>query len=230
MHERVMSSKTDNSVLIRAKLRLFSSPLENAYEEFWASVGDRQKVVDFLVMLHQIMRSSVPLMECAVHQCKLLDRSDPFAPHLASYYAHHASEELNHDKWAMEDLETIGLTKAALLDLTPPAEIASLSGGQYYWVLHHHPLMLLGYLIVLEGYPPTDEKISYMRDASGLPDSAFRTLRLHGELDPTHLLELDDFLDSLPLKPKHISMIGVSMLHVIKSLADRIQTISRSSN
>ena len=37
----------------------------------------------------------------------------------------------------------------------PPAPaVAALVGAQYYWVLHHHPVALLGYIGLLEGYPP----------------------------------------------------------------------------
>ena len=37
----------------------------------------------------------------------------------------------------------------------PPPSVAGLVGSQYYWILHHHPVAFLGYVALMEGYPPT---------------------------------------------------------------------------
>src|SRR2546429_520773 len=40
----------------------------------------------------------------------------------------------------------------------PPADsTARAVGAQYYWIRHHHPVALLGYVAVLEGRPPSVE-------------------------------------------------------------------------
>ena len=35
------------------------------------------------------------------------------------------------------------------------ATAAALVGAQYYWIRHVHPVALLGYVMLLEGYPPS---------------------------------------------------------------------------
>lgn len=225
MLDQSLPLQRSNSAIIRSKLDFYAAPLQNAYEAFWADIDKPSKVVEFLIILHQIMRASVPLMECAVRRCEELRATDKLAACLGDYYAKHASEELHHDRWALADLVEAGCAAEDVLALTPSAEIASLTGAQYYWVLHHHPVMLLGYLAVLEGYPPLEDQVSKLQDASGLNAAAFRTLRLHSELDPTHRAEFDDLLDTIPLTTDQIGMIGISMLHVADCLSAKLEAL-----
>jgi hypothetical protein len=39
---------------------------------------------------------------------------------------------------------------AQTLSIRPSANVAALVGAQYYWILHHHPVALLGYMATLE--------------------------------------------------------------------------------
>ncbi len=212
-----------NSTVLKAKMSLCAGPLEAVFARLWAQDNLDEMVPSFLVLLHQIMRASVPLMECAYRRCGELRQADPVADALAPYYLRHAHEERDHVDWALEDLAAAGFEPDSVLALTPPPAIAALAGAQYYWILHHHPVMLLGYIAVLESHPPRREHVDELQQLSGLPAAAFRTLRIHGELDPTHCAELDDVLDSLPLTRQHLDMIGLSILHVAAELAAGIQ-------
>jgi hypothetical protein len=42
--------------------------------------------------------------------------------------------------------------------------------------------------------------------------AAFRTLRLHADLDPHHRNDLDDLLDSLPLTEQQRTLVGLSAI------------------
>jgi hypothetical protein len=90
--------------------------------------------------------------------------------------------------------------------------VAALAGSQYYWVLHYHPVALLGYLAFMEGSPPTPELIDDLRARTGHPHAAFRTLVKHGELDPGHSEEIDRVIDSLPLAREHETVLGLSAM------------------
>jgi hypothetical protein len=182
-------------------------------------------VPSFLVLLHQIMRASVPLMECAVRRCEELEQVDLVAKAIGTYYRHHIDEERDHDHWALEDLASAGFDPEVVLSLAPPPEVAQLAGAQYYWTRHHHPIMLLGYIAVLEANPPSNKQIDDLRDISHVPESAFRTLRMHGELDPTHSREIDETLDALPLNQAHIDMIGLSIFQTCESLAASVRAL-----
>jgi Iron-containing redox enzyme len=214
-----------NSDTVRGRIELCSPALRTVFRDLWEGQPRRELAVAFLVLLHQIMRASVPLMQCAADRCEHLKQVDQLAPLLGRYYRHHITEELNHDIWALEDLESAGCNPQTILSMTPSVEVARLVGTQYYWVQHHHPLMLLGYIAVLEAFPPADKEIDEIRDRSGLPDSTFRTLRIHGDLDPTHSAEIDETFDSLPLDQQQLEMVGLSVLHSCEALAASVRAL-----
>ena len=85
----------------------------------------------------------------------------------------------------------------------PSPSVAGLVGSQYYWIHHYHPVAFLGYVALMEGYPPTPELIDELIERSGHPREAFRTYLEHAELDPGHRDHLDRTLDSLPLEREH---------------------------
>ncbi len=211
--------------ILRAKMTLCTGPVDAVFTRLWSHEDPGTIVPAFLIMLHQIMRASVPVMEAAIRRCEELGTEDDLIGPLADYYRHHLEEERNHDVWALGDLEAAGFDPAAVLDRMPPPAVARLAGAQRYWVEHHHPVTLLGCIMVLESFPPTTEIIDRIRDDSGLPEAAFRTFRLHGQVDPHHSAELFRVVDALPLGPREIAMIGTSMMACMESLTDCIGTL-----
>jgi hypothetical protein len=97
----------------------------------------------------------------------------------------------------------------------PSAAVASLVGAQYYWILHHHPVAFLGYVGVMEGYPPTEELVETLIVRTGSPREAFRTFSEHGELDPGHRDHLDRTLDALPLSERDELVIASSAIATV---------------
>ena len=49
----------------------------------------------------------------------------------------------------------------------PSPTVAALVGAQYYWIEHVHPVGLLGYVLLLEGWPPTPETVEELRRRTG---------------------------------------------------------------
>jgi hypothetical protein len=92
----------------------------------------------------------------------------------------------------------------------PSASVAALVGAQYYWIHHHHAVAFLGYVALMEGYPPTPELIETLSARTGYPPEAFRTFDQHAELDPGHKDHLDRTLDALPLTAEQEAMIATS--------------------
>ncbi|MFL5921077.1 MAG: iron-containing redox enzyme family protein [Gaiellaceae bacterium] len=132
----------------------------------------------------------------------------------------HVDEELGHDESLLGDLELLGSTREAVLERMPSPAVASLVGVQYYWALHHHPIAVLGYIGVMEGYPPTEELVTTLAARTGFPREAFRTFSEHGELDPGHRDHLDRTLDALPLTERHEQVIGAAAIATV-ALATR---------
>jgi hypothetical protein len=162
----------------------------------------------------------VPLTEAALARARALgdDR-------LADYLAEHVDEELHHDDTLLADLEILGIEKSSVLERIPSPQVAALVGQQYYWILHFHPIAFLGYVAVMEGFPPTPELIALLIARTGFPREAFTTYLEHAELDPGHRDHLDRTLDSLPLEPWHETALGVSAIATAPGAARSLAAI-----
>lgn len=165
---------------------------------------------EYLVLQHQIIRATVPLTEAALERARELPEADPLREPLASYLDEHVDEELHHDDGLLDDLDSLGVSRADALGRFPSSKVATLVGAQYYWIHHHHPVAFLGYVALMEGYPPTPELLETLAARTGYPMEAFRTFAQHAELDPGHRDHLDRTLDALPLSDRDESAIVAS--------------------
>lgn len=156
----------------------------------------------YLMAMHHVIRASVPLMTeaAAALRRQPAARSETARANelIAAYLDRHVLEEAHHDDWALEDLERLGLAREAVLAAHPYPAAAELAGTQYYYIRHHDPAAVLGYIAQLEGYPPDERALLGAAERTGLPVTAFRTMRKHAHLDPHHRRDLDRVLDELP--------------------------------
>ncbi len=182
---------------------------------------------EYLFATHCVIRASVPLMEAAAAQARR-DLGDRVAALLADYLDEHIPEERDHDEWLLEDLELLGLPRSAILERPPPARVAALVGAQYYWIHHYHPVALLGYIALLEGYPPDPAAIEDLIERTGYPRAAFRTLLAHAELDPGHAAELDELVERLPLDDRQAALLGLSATSTASGLVGLFDDVVRS--
>jgi pyrroloquinoline quinone (PQQ) biosynthesis protein C len=199
--------------LVKASERLLGHPrIRDLYPEY-------------LFMGHCVIRASVPLMEAARERARSMAAADPVAAELADYLSEHIDEERDHDEWLLDDLAAIGLDRSAILARPPSPTVANAVGAQYYWILHYHPVALLGWIGLLEGYPPTPAMIDRLTARTGYGPEAFRTLTAHAELDPHHGDELFETVDRLPLTPEQSAAIGLnamSSVHVLAKALDEV--------
>jgi hypothetical protein len=199
--------------LAAAGRRLFTHPrIEDLYPEY-------------LFISHCVVRASVPLMEAALEGSRSMAGTDPVAARVAEYLEGHIPEEMHHDEWLLDDLEVLGVSRSTLLARPPSATVAALVGSQYYWVFHYHPVALLGYVELLEGYPPLTAEIEDLITRTGYRREAFRTLVHHARLDPDHGDELNRTLDELPLTAEQSAAMGLSAMNSVHLLARVIEEI-----
>lgn len=198
---------------LRAKMELLSVATDEAFERVLQRCHEPQVFPSVLVLLHQIMRASVPLMKRAY------DRARHGSPILADYLRCHIEEEADHDEWLRADISSACPQVLPLLDRPSPPAVAAVVGAQYYWIEHCDPVAVLGYIAVLEGFPPQDALLDDIKRRSGLPETAFRTCRKHGELDLDHRKDLDRLLDRLDLTETRYELVGCSASHTILGLA-----------
>lgn len=218
-----------HSEQLRDKLQLAIGPALAASRRFWAHARFPDLYPEFLVRTHCIIRASVPLMEAALARARAMSASDGVARELAAYFAEHSVEEHRHDEWLLDDLQVLGMPREQVLARIPPPTVAALVGVQYYWILHYHPVALLGYVAVLEGYPPSTEHLEAVLARTGLPRAAFRTLLKHAQLDRHHRDDLDRTLDRLPLSREQSAVIGMSAFHTLELLRRNVEEVLEST-
>jgi hypothetical protein len=182
----------------------------------------------YLINTHAIIKATVPLFETARDRARALAADDPVAAAVAGYMEQHIAEELHHDEWLLDDLEVIGEKRQDVENAIPPPSVAALVGSQYYWVLHVHPVAILGYLAFMEGYPPTRELIDLLIERTGYPSDAFRTYALHGELDEGHREDIDRVIDSLPLREDQETLLGLAAMSGVVMLARTLEDVLTS--
>ncbi|NML51051.1 iron-containing redox enzyme family protein [Streptomyces sp. R302] len=204
---------------LRARLAVAEPALRAAAGGLWRPEGIRERYPAYLGAMHTVIRASVPLLRRAAGRARVLAaEGDPLGGPLADHLEHHAREEEGHDAWLLQDLAAAGEDPGAVLGSVPPPDAAALAGAQYYWIEHHHPVALLGYVTVLEGHAPEPDLVPYLAARTGLPAAAFRTVRAHARLDTGHVAEVYALLDALPLGRAHESAVTVSALHTLDAL------------
>ena len=213
------------AALLRTKVDLVFAAVQRAGRRLVDHPRIRELYPEYLVAAHGIVRASVPLMETARDRALLTAGEDPVAAGLAAYLEEHIPEERGHDEWVLQDLELLGFDRAGVLARPPSPSIAQFVGAQYYWILHFHPVAVLGYIALLEGYPPTPELVDKLVSATGYERATFRTLEVHASLDPGHREELDAALDSLPLTSEQSEVIGLSALSSVTNMARVIDEV-----
>lgn len=215
------------STRLRAVLDQAEPALRAAAAELWSAPGLTERYPRYLEAMHGVLRASVPLMLRASERCAALAPQDPVAAPLRDYLIEHAAEEYGHDVWLLEDLGLLGADADAVRDRQPGPAVARLVGPQYFWIEHHHPVALLGYIAVLEGNAPHPALAARIARTASLPAAAVRTIREHAELDGGHTAQLHRLLDSLRLGPDRARAVTVSALHTADALAALLTGLTR---
>lgn len=214
-----------HSSYIRTRIAIAAPPMHEAGRAIAEHPRLTSLLPEYFVAIHQMIRASVPLMATALNESLGRAHEDPLAARLLAYYGQHIDEEFGHDDWMLADIAAVGMTEEAVTERLPLPSVAALVGSQYYWIKHHHPVMLLGYVAVVEGYPPSEESAAELANRSGYPFEAFSTLRKHARLDVHHRDDLDRFLDGLPLTPYWLDCISVNALQTVGQVASALRDI-----
>lgn len=202
---------------LRLKIEFVKPELAGATHLFVSDPRVGQLYRDYLVACHGILRATIPLLETARREALACD--DAASRTLASYLQKHIEEEAGEDEWLLRDLQVLGVDQSSVLAHVPSANVARLVGAQYYWVLHAHPVAVLGYLAGLERDPPSLEAIDDLVERTGHDRPAFGTLIAHAERDPDHAEELDDLLDRIELTEEQWLLVSLSAMNSVHMLA-----------
>ena len=182
--------------------------------------------IEHIIFNQMVARATVPLMKEVVNCAKKLP-NDPTSAPLIKYMEKHIAEEMDHDTWYANDLECLGIPKESIFSRVPSANIAALSGSQYYWIKHHHPIAFMGYIACLEVYHPTKEYVQSLIDKSGLSPSGFKTYMDHAIIDENHSQDIITTLNNLPLTEEHYRMVEVSAFQTFRYVALIMEDVCR---
>ena len=167
---------------------------------------------------YMVASSGVPLMEEALRCAKLLPE-DIVCQQLIGYLKRHIAEEADHDTWFLDDMEAIGIDREEIKNRMPPPNVAAMVGSQYYWLRHHHPIAILGYLACLEINHPTVEYVESLIKSSGLPAKGFDTFMEHAKVDVHHKQDIIDMINSLPLTKAQYRIMEISAFQTYRYVA-----------
>jgi hypothetical protein len=216
------SSLSTPSERLRIKVELAAPALGGSSEILLRHPQAREVFPRYLAAGYHVAQALVPLMETALVRARELAPDDAVAAGLVPYLERHIPEEMHGDEpgsAALEDLVALGVDADDLQTSLPAPKIAALIGAQYYWILHNHPVAVLGFL-QLERFHPRRGSVEQLIETTGLPREGFGQLLLHAELDVEHAAELDRVIDDLPLEPFHEELIGLSALQTIGLLSE----------
>lgn len=207
-----------NSDILWGKIRLAEGRLFAATEAFWNHPRLPRMFPEFLVQTFFIMRSGIGLMRAA-RALSLSHPNDPISDQLASYLEVHIEEECDHDVWLLDDICTLGLTTDQVLRAQPYTSAVNLIGAQHFWMNHAHPVTVMAYLVLMEGYAPIPAQLDLIQVRSGAPATAFRCLVKHAEDDPSHIEDLNRTLDSMRLTLLQTEALGMAAFSAIDNTA-----------
>jgi hypothetical protein len=149
----------------------------------YVDLANKAMMIKNLLICYQTVIATEDLLEDAINA--------PYAHgKLRDYFEKHLEEEKNHAVWLSQDLASEGID-AKSMPIDP--YVKNMVGSQFYLIKYRNPCDLLGYMAVLEGFPPPMQEIEKLEELHG--KKLFRTLRLHAEADPKHSTELWEIID-----------------------------------
>jgi len=172
------------------------------------------------IQLYFSMRSTAPLLRFAAAEAAA---RCPEYTDFISWASEHAQEECDHAEWFLNDLGSVGVSRAALESVCPEEDLLNLVGAQFSLVSCTHPFAVLGYFYAMECHPREVSAIEGIPAKLGLPEEAFRTILYHATADQEHQIEIrrlidryvtSDFLFHLALKGGAKSLTSWTRLFV----------------
>jgi pyrroloquinoline quinone (PQQ) biosynthesis protein C len=121
----------------------------------------------------------------------------PVTRHAIQHYlSEHLAEEVGHERWALADLQRLGISEEAVIRTSPLEPTQRLVANQLFMIEFVSPMSILGYIYAMESTPPNEDILTDIEKALDLPARCMTFLKGHSEKDATHREEIQDLLDS----------------------------------
>ncbi len=197
---------------------LYAAPI---LEDVAAGRFDLTTYTAFLRNAYHHVRHTVPLMMAC--GARLPERLRWMQGSLKEYIL----EEFGHEQWILDDLETCGVDPGEVATSRPNFETELLVSYVYDYIERLNPVGFFGMVHVLEGTSTAiaTETARLVQEKLGLPDSAFRYLRSHGELDREHVLFFAEMINRLT-DPEDLNAVIHVAQRVFRLYGDVIRSAS----
>lgn len=159
-------------------------------QQVLAGSPSRELYIRYLINVYKYAQHSPVVIAMAGARCT------GSHPELSRYLLHHADEELGHDRWALADLQELGVTQGEADAADPVPACTSMIGVVYYAAAHANPISLFGWLYVLEamGDDLGTQMARHIDEGLGLDGRALRFLAGHGVNDVEHTADLTEMI------------------------------------
>lgn len=224
------AARESHSDILRAKIEMAAPRLQEAASKFWSHPRIEEIFPLHLKRMYFNVRASRPLLQAAMRRSRELAAGCAVAKRLVPYFEKHIVEEEGHDEWVLDDLGVLGINRKDVLSGIPPADTATLTGSQYYYIEEVHPVAMTAYQAVVEGSPPRAEFLDEIVARTSIPKEALGSFYKHARIDLHHRADLWATLDSLPLQPWHTALLGINAMLVTEQLACFLDNLLSSVN
>lgn len=177
------------------KLEKARAPLVGASRRLVSSRLFPLVAPEWMVNQYHLIRATVPTLSFMIQRCQDLV-TDLYAQELEDYFVAKLFDERGHDLLLLQDLERLGKRREAEAAFADP-DVAAWVGSQYYLAQHNHPAAYLGFITVLEAFPPSQTETAAWAKMAGFPAS-LKTAALHSAADLGHREDLRGILDLCP--------------------------------
>jgi hypothetical protein len=209
---------------LRVVLDQLAPGLARIASQMWAAEPAREMYLLWLRDSYHLMSATTSMLSQAVGECER--RDDSASRQLVAFYAAQLGAELDHEIWILQDFAAAGGDPANLVDSVPSLPVARLTGAQYYWLRHCHPISLAGHMAVFEWYPPDQSLPMLLAQRTKLCSSAFRTIGRHISLDAQHGAELQQTLDGLSATGKQRHLLVRSAVAAADGMRELIADVT----
>lgn len=136
--------------------------------------------------------------EYACHSTRILALTaghfNPYQTSFSNRFIQHAAEEKGHDKLLLNDAKSLGITLENM-PLLPEAE--AFHKSLYFWIYQHKPLVILGWVLCLEGFAVHCGKSIFERVEKSHGKKASSFVYVHSKEDEDHLKKAFETLKNL---------------------------------
>ena len=168
----------------------------------------RAQYVGFLGEAYHHVKHTVPLlMACG-------SRLSPSQAWLRDAVAEYIDEERGHEQWILDDIDRAGGDAGRVRDGTPKPATELMVAYVYDYIARHNPVGFFGMVQVLEGTSVAlaSNAAAVIERTLGLPATATRYLRSHGEIDRSHVQFFAELMNRLDAVEDQAAVVHVATM------------------